>query len=193
MRQRPMFKKMNLCKNQDKFDVVLKNFFQRTGNEMTDQRKWTPSGALFFILTLSTSLGYGNLHPITTEGKMFTIVFSLVSIPLMGYCLALVAGGILSLRKPTESLFLACATVFTGFLAGGALLFSFYFEPTWSLVESLYFSACTLMTVGFGDYAPTNAVSKIFTVFYVLAGLGVASTFIALLTRKVDQKIRENI
>lgn len=192
----PWFSKMDLCKNQDKFDVVLKNFFERTGNEMGDLEKWTPSGALFFIFTLSTSLGYGNLHPITQEGKVFTMLFAVVSIPLMGYCLALVATLLLQARRnwggplQNDSLLFGCFVFFALITVAGALLYSVWLEPSWTFIEGLYFSACTLMTIGFGDYAPTGRASQLFTVFYIFFGLGVASTFIALLTRKVEEKIR---
>lgn len=42
----------------------------------------------------------------------------------------------------------------------------------WSFVDSLYFCVTTLTTVGFGDPAPTTDVGKLFTVFFVLSGVG---------------------
>lgn len=48
----------------------------------------------------------------------------------------------------------------------------------WSLVDSLYFSVITLTTVGYGDLAPTTAVSKIFTVAYLFIGIGIILLFI---------------
>ena len=41
----------------------------------------------------------------------------------------------------------------------------------WSWVDSLYFSVVAVTTVGFGDLAPTHDGTKLFTVFYVLAGI----------------------
>ena len=41
----------------------------------------------------------------------------------------------------------------------------------WSWVDSFYFSAVTLTTVGFGDLSPTTTVSKLFTVFYIFIGI----------------------
>ena len=43
----------------------------------------------------------------------------------------------------------------------------------WSWVDSLYFSVIAVTTVGFGDLAPTNDVTKLFTIFYVLSGITV--------------------
>jgi voltage-gated potassium channel Kch len=59
-------------------------------------------------------------------------------------------------------------------LAGFALLLGttvFHFLEGWSWVDSLYFSAITLATVGYGDLVPTTPVTKIFTVLYVLNGI----------------------
>lgn len=36
----------------------------------------------------------------------------------------------------------------------------------------------TLATVGFGDFVPTTTVSKLFTVGYVLSGVGVLAAFV---------------
>jgi len=42
-----------------------------------------------------------------------------------------------------------------------------------SLVDAFYFSGSTLTTLGYGDIVPTTDAAKIFTVFYVLIGIGV--------------------
>lgn len=42
----------------------------------------------------------------------------------------------------------------------------------WPVPESLYFSVITLTTVGYGDMYPTSLLSKMFTMLYVLIGVG---------------------
>ncbi len=42
----------------------------------------------------------------------------------------------------------------------------------WSVVDSLYFCVTTLTTVGFGNPAPTTDAGKLFTVVFVLSGVG---------------------
>ena len=49
----------------------------------------------------------------------------------------------------------------------------------WSPVDALYFSVVTLATVGYGDLHPTTDVAKLFTVVYILFGLGVIAAFIS--------------
>lgn len=46
-----------------------------------------------------------------------------------------------------------------------------YFER-WSFIDALYFSVVTLATVGYGDLHPTHDVSQIFTMLYILFGVG---------------------
>ena len=53
----------------------------------------------------------------------------------------------------------------------------------WSVVDALYFSVVTLATVGFGDLHPTTDTSKLFTVAYILSGLGVIAAFVTELTK----------
>ena len=60
--------------------------------------------------------------------------------------------------------------------------------PVESFQDCLYFSVVTLTTVGFGDFAPTTAGAQIFTIFYILTGIGV---FVALLASVAQQYIAQ--
>lgn len=48
----------------------------------------------------------------------------------------------------------------------------------WSYVDAFYFSFITLTTIGYGDLAPQTDAGKIFTVFYVIMGVGIILSFI---------------
>jgi len=48
----------------------------------------------------------------------------------------------------------------------------------WSWIDSLYFSVITLTTVGYGDFSPSTDAGKLFTIFYILVGIGVILSFI---------------
>ncbi len=57
----------------------------------------------------------------------------------------------------------------------GTVFFRFVEGLAW--LDSLYFCVITLTTVGFGDISPTTAAGKIFTMLYVVVGIGI---FVAL-------------
>jgi voltage-gated potassium channel len=77
--------------------------------------------------------------------------------------------------------FVAAALLLTG------TIFYWRFED-WTIIQSLYFSVVTLTTVGYGDFAPTTAGAQIFTIFYILTGIGV---FVALLASVAQQYITQ--
>jgi voltage-gated potassium channel Kch len=46
----------------------------------------------------------------------------------------------------------------------------------WSVVDALYFSVVSLLTVGYGDYVPTSDGAKLFTIGYLLTGVGIIAS-----------------
>lgn len=58
----------------------------------------------------------------------------------------------------------------------------------WSLIDSLYFSATTLTTVGLGDLHPVTVPGKLFTVIYIFSGIGVILAFVNALAHHTSQE-----
>ena len=48
----------------------------------------------------------------------------------------------------------------------------------WDYVDALYFSIITLTTIGYGDFSPQTTGGKLFTIFYIIVGVGMILTFI---------------
>ncbi|SLN53369.1 voltage-gated potassium channel [Pseudoruegeria aquimaris] len=57
------------------------------------------------------------------------------------------------------------------------------FVEGWSWLDSVYFSVVAVSTVGFGDLSPETAFGKIFTIGYLVVGLGV---FVAMVSTIAD-------
>ena len=71
-------------------------------------------------------------------------------------------------RDETSQSILAIAGVVIG---TGTVFYRFVEDLSW--LDSFYFCVITLTTVGYGDISPTTAAGKVFTMAYVIVGIGV--------------------
>ena len=113
------------------------------------------------------SLGYGDVYPVTWEGKLFFIFYALIAIPMMLILLATCGDLLTSLNKkfyktitrpcpalnqrlsPLSLSTLTMIILMIGYvhIAVGTTML----ENDWSYIDALYFWMVTLTTVGFGD------------------------------------------
>lgn len=54
----------------------------------------------------------------------------------------------------------------------------YHYLEGWSWLDSIYFSIITLTTIGYGDFSPQTDGGKLFTIFYILIGIGIILTFV---------------
>lgn len=70
-------------------------------------------------------------------------------------------------------------------VCAGALFYSMV--EGWGFIDSLYFAMVTIATVGYGDFAPQTTLGRLFTVGYIVIGIGL---FVALASAFADHFIR---
>jgi len=61
-------------------------------------------------------------------------------------------------------------------LAIGTVFYSIVED--WTVIQALYFTVITLTTIGYGDLHPTTEFSRVFTIFFVLAGVSILLGFL---------------
>ena len=74
-------------------------------------------------------------------------------------------------------------------LSAGTIFY--HLTEKWSWLDSYYFSVVTLATVGYGDLVPHTAAGKLFTTFYIMAGVGVITAFFSALVKRRAERLRE--
>ncbi|XP_057716163.1 potassium channel subfamily K member 5a [Corythoichthys intestinalis] len=141
---------------------------------------WNWPNAVIFAATVITTIGYGNIAPKTSEGRVFCIFYGLFGVPL---CLTWISelgkffGGRAKhfgqfLTKRGFSLRKAQFTCTAIFLLWGVLFhlflppFVFMSQEGWTYIEGLYFSFVTLTTIGFGDLVAGVEPSKEYPTLY---------------------------
>ncbi|KAK0046541.1 potassium channel subfamily K member 2-like isoform X2, partial [Biomphalaria pfeifferi] len=163
--------------------------------------RWDFSGAFGFVVSVVTTIGFGNLAPFTMEGKAVCVVYSVFGIPLT----LLVLGGIgekmascvskvrkcknpychhsSKVNRMLNILYVMILGVAIIFLAPAAM---FTYVEQWHFLESLYFCYTTLSTIGFGDYVigihetrlskfAAHEFYEVFAYVWILVGLAYLS------------------
>uniref|UniRef100_A0A8D9AX77 TWiK family of potassium channels protein 7 n=1 Tax=Cacopsylla melanoneura TaxID=428564 RepID=A0A8D9AX77_9HEMI len=62
--------------------IVIDNVQKGYEGNRNSSNRWSFSGAFLYSLTVITTIGYGNLAPLTVLGKLATIVYAIAGMPL---------------------------------------------------------------------------------------------------------------
>lgn len=149
---------------------------------LTVEDRWTFPAALMFTLSVITMIGYGNMVPRTHWGKIATIIYAIVGIPVyilyfmnMGKVFANCFKWIY--RKIHACTFskqiidystmdeeeemqkeqimipsTACVWVLLVYLFTGTIMFAEW--EGWNYLDSIYFCVTSLCKIGLGDFIP---------------------------------------
>ena len=69
-------------------------------------------------------------------------------------------------RDSRPALLWALSTLLVG-------MFFYHWAEGWSYLDSMYFCVVSLATVGYGDLTPTTPLAKLFTIVYLINGIGI--------------------
>lgn len=96
-----------------------------------------------------------------------------------------------SKTPPTPSAYQYLAGAAIGLVLLGTVAYRLIED--WSWVDAFYFSVVAVTTVGFGDVTPSTDASKLFTVFYIIAGISLIGTYLQQRTkRRTEHRYRDN-
>ena len=84
--------------------------------------------------------------------------------------------------------FNALVVIFLAILISGTAFFTLV--EKWSIIDSMYFCVMTIATIGYGDFAPTTTLSKLFTIGMALSGIGI---FVLIVTKLAQALTRKEI
>ncbi|KAE9554484.1 hypothetical protein FO519_002295 [Halicephalobus sp. NKZ332] len=175
------------------------------GNADNMHNKWTFPTALLYVLTVLTTCGYGEVSVDTDFGKIFSVIFALIGIPLM-FITAADIGKFLSetLLKSVNQWAIFKRKLkstngqideFMGidgtedklwFPIGAYVsciclycsmgsVMFINFERNWSFIHAFHFGFNLIVTVGLGDIVVTNYIFLALIVAFVIVGLAVVT------------------
>lgn len=187
-------------------DAVLNDFIREISwannkgvpatRNVTKEQNWSFGNAVFFSGTVLTTIGYGNVSPLTSLGKIFCILFALAGIPatlillyaiierlmkLTGYMLAYFTEKSLQISNKlscfSQNLRRSHLHVTFAVLAATIVLVFFFIVPAaiyssiedWTYLNAFYYCFISLTTVGLGDYVPGESQTQNNRHFYKIA------------------------
>lgn len=71
---------------------------------------------------------------------------------------------------------------------GGA--FVFILLEDWDFVDALYFAVVSMATVGYGDFAPSTHLGKLFTIVFLVVGIGLFVLTVAAVAEAILSELR---
>lgn len=141
--------------------------------------------ALYFCITMLTTVGYGDISPVTDGGKIAAIFYIMLGLSLATTCIGIIFARSADLAARKEAGPVTIPTVrdqwFKMARAIGLIIFVNIVGASWahfnggfSWLDAFYWSFITSTSVGFGDLE-TNDATRTFNIVYMIIGVGVVA------------------
>ena len=141
--------------------------------------------ALYFCITMLTTVGYGDISPLTDGGKIFAIFYIMLGLSLATTCIGIIFARSADLAARKEAGPVTIPTVrdqwFKMARAIGLIIFVNIVGASWAhfnggfgWLDAFYWSFITSTSVGFGDLE-TNDATRTFNIVYMIIGVGVVA------------------
>ncbi|KAF6036732.1 hypothetical protein EB796_004974 [Bugula neritina] len=160
-------------------------------NNVTIRSHWNFGQSFFFVGTLLTTIGYGHTYPLSVIGKVFTVFYCIVGVPLTFLTISVLINQMLCrlwrfkdwLKEKMPSykelhvqlIHLAILTVllvvFIFLIPAGIFM---TLEDHWQYFDSIYYCVISLTTIGLGDFVPGEDPTQSYREVY-----NVATTLVA--------------
>ena len=69
----------------------------------------------------------------------------------------------------------------------------YHWVEGWSYLDALYFCVVSLATVGYGDLTPTTPIARMFTIVYLINGIGILLALFDRIRTVRGQQIRRRV
>jgi potassium channel subfamily K member 1 len=185
------FSQAHKCINETELNYFMREISQANEKgvpalrNVSKDQNWSFGQSVFFAGSVLTTIGYGNVSPLTKLGKVFCIAYALVGIPTTLLLLYAIIERLMAFTNCILSAFIDKSQHYlstTQMLAGShvqrshlhavftilcalLVLVVFFIIPAafysdiegWSYLNAFYYCFISLSTVGLGDYVPGDS------------------------------------